>query len=124
MIDQLLKQAVEAHRSSKLQKAESLYRLILEENPEHPDANHYLGLIFVNDNKIDEALIFLKTALEANFSQSQFWLSYIDALIKAKKLDDAKILLSQGEKAGLDGVIITKIYELFLQQKFQTGEYL
>ena len=41
-------------------------------------------------------------ALEANPDAEQFWLSYIDALIKLEKVDDAKALLSKAKEQGLE----------------------
>ena len=102
-IEQALQQAVEAHKAGKLQDAEALYRAILQAQPKHPDANHNLGVLAVSVDKPEAALPLFKTALEANPSQGQFWLSYIDALIKEKQFDNARNLLEQGKKAGLAG---------------------
>jgi thioredoxin-like negative regulator of GroEL len=52
-----------------------------------------MGVLAVGVGKVQEALPFLKTALEANPSTVQFWLSYIDALIKLRKLADAQSVL-------------------------------
>jgi len=100
-IDQALLKAVEDHKAGKLQDAENLYRAILQEQPNHPDANHNLGVMAVSLNKTEAALPLLKIALEANPSQGQFWLSYVDALIKEKQFDNAKNVLAQGKKRGL-----------------------
>jgi tetratricopeptide (TPR) repeat protein len=102
-LDQALQKAVEAHKEGKLQDAELLYRAILQEHPNHPDANHNLGVMAVSLNKAEVALPLFKTALEANSNQGQFWLSYIDALIKEKQFDDARNLMEQGKKRGLVG---------------------
>jgi thioredoxin-like negative regulator of GroEL len=102
-IDQALQQAVEAHRAGKLQDAERLYRAILQAQPQHPDANHNLGVMAVSLNQTEAALPLFKTALEANPSSGQFWLSYIDALIKEKQFDNARSVLEQGKKQGLAG---------------------
>jgi Flp pilus assembly protein TadD len=101
-IEQALQQGVAAHKEGKLQEAERLYRAILQSQPAHPDANHNLGLIAVSVNKAEVALPLFKTALEANPKIEQFWLSYIDALIKENKLDNAKQVIQQAEKQGLD----------------------
>ena len=101
-IEQVLQQAVEAHKAGRMQDAERLYRAILQAQPKHPDANHNLGVLAVSVNKPEAALPLFKTALEANPSQGQFWLSYIDALIKEKQFDNARNLLVQGKKAGLE----------------------
>jgi tetratricopeptide (TPR) repeat protein len=102
-IDQALQQAVEAHKAGKLQDAEILYRAILQAQPNHPDANHNLGILAVSLNKTEAALPLFKIALAANPNQGQFWLSYIDALIKEKQFDNARNILEQGKKIGLAG---------------------
>ena len=78
----VLQKALQHHRAGELPQAEQLYRTILETQPNHPDANHNLGVIAVTVNKPELALPFFKLALETNPNQAQFWLSYIDALIK------------------------------------------
>jgi len=102
-IDQALQKAVEAHKAGKLQDAESLYRAILQAQPNHPDANHNLGVLAVSLNKTESALPLFKIALEVNPSQGQFWLSYVDALIKENQFDNASKVLEQGKKRGLTG---------------------
>ena len=102
-IEQALQRAVEAHKAGKLQEAEALYRAILQTQPKHPDANHNLGVLAVSLNKSELAVPLFKTALEANPNQGQFWLSYVDALIKTNQLEIAKGVLEQGKKLGLAG---------------------
>ena len=102
-IEQALQQGVTAHKEGKLQDAERLYRAIIQSQPAHPDANHNLGVIAVSVNKADAALPLFKTALEANPKIEQFWLSYIDALIKEQQFDNAKQVLKQAKKQGVDG---------------------
>ena len=102
-IEQALQQGVAAHKEGKLEDAERLYRAILQTQPAHPDANHNLGVLAVSVNKADAALPLFKTALEANTKIEQFWLSYIDALIKEKQFDNAKQVLEEGKKIGLVG---------------------
>jgi predicted TPR repeat methyltransferase len=101
--EQALQQAVEAHKAGKLQEAEALYRAILQTQPKHPDANHNLGVLAVSLNKSELAVPLFKTALEANPNQGQFWISYVDALIKEKQFDNARSVLEQGKKLGLAG---------------------
>mgnify|MGYP001430713754 CR=1 FL=1 len=102
-IEQVLQQGVTAHKEGKIEEAERLYRAILQSQPLNPDANHNLGVIAVSVKKADVALPFLKTALEANPKIEQFWLSYVDALIKENQLETAKVVLEQGRKVGLVG---------------------
>ena len=100
-IDQALQQGVAAHKEGKVQEAERLYRAILQSQPLHPDANHNLGVFAVSVNKTEAALPLFKTALEANPKVEQFWLSYIDALIKEKQFDNAKQAFEQAKQQGL-----------------------
>ena len=102
-IEQALQRAVEDHKAGKLQDAEALYRAILQTQPNHPDANHNLGVMAVSLNKTETALPHFKIALEANPNQGQFWLSYVDALIKEKQFDNARNVLEQGKMQGLAG---------------------
>ena len=46
-IDQALQQGIASHKEGKLQDAERLYRAILQSQPNHPDANHNLGVLAV-----------------------------------------------------------------------------
>ena len=78
-IDQALQQGVAAHKEGKLQDAERLYRAILKSQPNHPDANHNLGLLAVAVDKPIEAIPLFKLAVETNPQIEQFW-QLIDAL--------------------------------------------
>ena len=102
-IEQALQQGIAAHKEGTLQEAERLYRAILQSQSAHPDANHNLGVIAVSVDKADAALPLFKTALEANPKIEQFWLSYIDALIKEKQFESARQVIQQGKQQGVDG---------------------
>ena len=52
---------------------------------------------------VEQALPFFKTALEVNQTIAQFWLSYIDALIKLDRIEDAKGVFAQSQSKGLQG---------------------
>ena len=101
-IEQALQKGVAAHNSGNLQEAERLYRAILQSQPKHPDASHNLGLIAIYMNQIEAALPLFETALEINPLIEQFWVSYIDALVKADRLKDAKQAINRAKKNGFD----------------------
>ena len=102
-IEQALQQGIEAHNSGNPQDAERIYRAILQSQPQHPDANHNLGILVVSFNKSDAALPLFKAALEANPKIEQFWLSYLDCLIREKQFGHATQVLEQAKKQGIDG---------------------
>ena len=88
-IEQALQQGVAAHNAGNLKEAERIYRAVLQTQPEHPSANHNLGLIAISANQIEAALSLFKTALNVNSNVEQFWVSYIDALVRAQRPIDA-----------------------------------
>ena len=102
-VDQALQQAIEAHKAGRVQEADRLYTAILKAQPKHPDANHNMGVLAVGVGKVEQALPFFKTALEANPATAQFLLSYIDALIKLDQLTQAKAVLDQAKSKGAKG---------------------
>ena len=102
-IEQALQTAAEAYKAGQVQEADRLYTAILKAQPKHPDANHNMGVLAVGVGKVEQALPFFKTALKANPNTAQFWLSYIDALIKLGKLVDGKAVLDQAKNKGAKG---------------------
>jgi tetratricopeptide (TPR) repeat protein len=103
VIEELMHKGVELHKSGKVEVAAQLYSVVLKEHPEHPDANHNMGVLAVGIGKIPEALRFFETALEANADVAQFWVSYIDALIGAGRMGDAQAVLDQAKSNGARG---------------------
>ena len=112
--EQALQQGVAAHNAGNLKEAERAYQSILQSQPEHPDANHNLGLIAISVNQIEAALPLFKTALNVNPNLEKFWISYIDALVKAKHLKDAKQAIKKAQKKGFDA---NKLKALLSQTK-------
>ena len=102
-LDQALKKGVEAHKAGQAQEADRYYTAILKANPKHPDANHNMGVLAVAVGKVQAALPFFKTALEANPNITQYWLSYIDTLIKLDRMADAKAVFDQAKSKGAKG---------------------
>jgi tetratricopeptide (TPR) repeat protein/2-polyprenyl-3-methyl-5-hydroxy-6-metoxy-1,4-benzoquinol methylase len=115
-IEQALQLAVEKHKVGKLTEAETLYRAILETQPEHPDANHNLGVLAIFFNKTEIALPLFKKAIEASPNQEKFWFSYIGELIKAKQFDKAISELQQGKKIGLSSDLINALNKQITNQ--------
>ena len=99
-LDEALQKGIEAHKVGQLQEADRLYTAILRAQPKHADANHNLGLLAVGVGKLQEALPLFKIALEANPSTRQFWLSFIDTLIKLGQMPEAKVVFDQAKGKG------------------------
>ena len=108
-LNQALKKAVESHRAGQIKEADHLYSTILKSYPKHPDANHNMGLLGVGAGRIQEALPYFKTALEANPKIDQYWLSYIDALIKLGRIVDAKAEVDQAKYSGASSGVLEQL---------------
>ena len=101
--DKTLKQAIAHHQAGQLQDAEKLYLAILQSHPNHPEANHNMGVLAVQTKQPLAGLSYLMAALEANPTQRQYWLSYIDALFQADQLEAAREVLALAQQHGLQG---------------------
>ena len=99
-IDKAMQKAVAEHENGNLQNAEKIYRKILEIVPDHPDANHNLGILLVDVHQSKSAIHFLKSALNGNEKVEQFWTSYINTQIHLDELDGVR---DNNELARADG---------------------
>ena len=78
---QLLHLAGEHHRAGRVREAEELYRQVLLENPNHPDALHGVGIIAMQVNKPELAAAYLGRAAQVapnvavfQFNQGEAWM--------------------------------------------------
>ena len=110
-IDRILLEAVDHHQALRWPEAERLYRIILQSEPRHPDANHNLGVLAVQVGNPRAALPFLKTALAAVPNHTQYVLSYTEALIGAGLSTDALAILEQAVGRGLSGGKVRQLIE-------------
>lgn len=102
-IEQTLRQAVAHHRVGQLNEAETLYRSILLRQPDHPEANHNIGTIALQNNQLDIAQMHFMQALETDPARGEYWLSYIDSLFRAGQLDAARQIMAMARQSGLHG---------------------
>lgn len=102
-LEQALQQAVAYQRAQQINEAEQLYKYILQRQPQHPDANHNLGMLLLQSQQPNAALAHFKKALEAAPTQGQYWLSYISALQQTGQTAAALQVLQHGRRLGLSG---------------------
>lgn len=100
-IDQALQQGVDAHKKGEYQDAERMYRAILQAQPNHPHAQHNLGVLAMIAGKSNDALRLFKRATAADPKVEHFWLSYVAALVREKRLDAAAQALADAKQAGV-----------------------
>jgi tetratricopeptide (TPR) repeat protein len=103
MIHEAMTRGVRMHMAGEFDLARQLYGSVIKLQPNHADANHNMGVLTVGVGTFQEGLPFFKTALEANPSNPNFWLSYIDALVQLERLVDAKAVFDQAKERGAEG---------------------
>ncbi len=67
-----LNEAMKLQIEGNLQSAESIYRDILEEEPDNPNGNHLLGLIHSERDDNDEAVRLIEKAIRINQDAAPF----------------------------------------------------
>ena len=112
ILQETLNKGVELHVAGEYDPAGQLYASVIKLQPEHADANHNMGVLKLTTGHDLEALPFLQTALQANASIAQFWLSYIKALIKLEKLEDAARILDLAKENGIESEEFVELIQL------------
>ena len=116
-VDDVLQQAIRFHQAGKLADAEPLYRHILKRQPTHPDANHNLGVLAAQCGQPVMAMPFFQAALESDPEQMQYWLSYIETLLKLSQPEAAGKLLSQARQRYLSSAELDGLEQRILEAK-------
>jgi protein O-GlcNAc transferase len=74
VIDATMTAAGERHRAGQLLEAETLYRRILQVQPDHADALHLLGLVVSRAGRPAEAIELVRRAIAVNPSAADYWI--------------------------------------------------
>ena len=105
-----LMQAIDAHRALDFSAAEAGYRAVLQQQPQHADAHHNLGVMLaVQLLRPPEALPHFEAALNANAERSQFWFSYLDGLVRCQHFELARQVLPLAQ--GLSTAMVNALTE-------------
>ena len=88
-ISELLQTGLEHHQSGRLQEAEPIYRSILKEHPQHPDALHLLGVLALQTGNSEAAADLIENAIRANPEEPQFYNMCGEAYRALRKYDVA-----------------------------------
>jgi len=100
-IHNVLEQAVAAQQAGAFSDAIRLYGLVLTEQPTNAVANYNLGVLSAGMEDFETALILFRNALDANVEEKQYWLSYIDTLLRAGRLEDARRIKEEASARGI-----------------------
>jgi protein O-GlcNAc transferase len=81
--------AVKHHRAGRLAEAEALYRQILSHDPGHADAAYMLGLILIQNAKLDEAVELFRQAIRGKPQNPEWHYRLGQALREKRQYHDA-----------------------------------
>ena len=109
LLDIALQRAIIHHQAGRMPEAEQSYRGILQTEPNCPDANHNLGILMVQQGKVELSLPHLRAALEGNPEKGQYWLSYAENLLATREAPGALAVLQQAKQCGLSGFAVNPL---------------
>jgi tetratricopeptide (TPR) repeat protein len=109
-VDAVVEEAVRQHKSGRLTPAEELYRRALSLQPEHPEANHNLGVILMQGGQVADSVPHFRIALEADGTRDLYWLSYARAQLIAGQSAEAGATLTRARAGGLHGPAVDALW--------------
>jgi len=84
-----LQLAVQHHQAGRLADAETIYRQVLLQHPDHPDALHLLGVLAVQAGRLDAAVEFIRRAITICSTNAIYYSNLGKALKDMGQLDQA-----------------------------------
>jgi tetratricopeptide (TPR) repeat protein len=88
-IEQAMQIAMRHHRNGQLAVAEDIYRKVLAQRPDHPDALHLLGVIVGDAGKTDAGIELIRRAIAINPGVADYHSNLGNALARLGKFDEA-----------------------------------
>ena len=112
IIQEALNKGIELHVAGEFDLASQLYESVLKVQPDHANANHNMGVLKLTTGHDLDALPYLQTALQADTTVAEFWLSYTKALIKLERRDEASRILDLAKESGFEGGEFVELHQL------------
>jgi len=114
-LSELNRQAYQAFRHAMLERAEPLYRRIVERQPSNHDAYFMLGNIYLRLGQLDAAVIHYRKALELKPNDTRIWYNlYLATIQQAIDTLESGLLKTSSEDVYYEPMRIQldKLYEL------------
>lgn len=102
-VEELLQKGIIAHEAGELAEAHKYYTSILEEEPQHANANHNMGVLGFGLGNFQGARLFFRSALDIDSNNKQYWISYIETLIKLGQMEEAQTSFAEAWNKGISG---------------------
>jgi tetratricopeptide (TPR) repeat protein len=95
-----LNAAISLHQSGRLSEAAQQYRVVLAQQPEHPVANHNLGVLTAQSGKLQQAVQYLERALRGTPDSIECWRSVANCHYAMGLWEEALATIEQAEANG------------------------
>lgn len=112
IISEALKLGIEAFNTGKYAEADHHFSTILKVSPDHPDANHNMGVLAVRVGKHEVAIPLLRKAIDVNPSVEHYWLSYVRTLMNLGRQQDARLIVDEAKSKGVSADILRNLNKL------------
>lgn len=89
-LDEAVELAIKLHQNTQLDEAENIYQQVLQINPDHPDALHFLGVIAHQKGRNDEAVELIRKAISINSNYPDAYMNLGNVLKDIGRLDEAE----------------------------------
>ena len=123
IIQRLLANAISAHQAGRKSEAAKLYCSILELQPDHPDTNHNLGILALDDGRPFEAEKLIQKALDLDPNVEQFWVSFIRIVCKMERYDEARKAIESMKLSDFSGDTLFRLERMInLLEEKQSSE--
>lgn len=100
-IQEVIALAKQHEQNEAWQDAIQLYQEVLQLQPQHAEANHYMGRLLAMVASLEQALPFLERAVMQQPAIEQYWVTYIDALAQSGLVSAVEHALVLGQSHGL-----------------------
>jgi Flp pilus assembly protein TadD len=88
-IESLIHSAVEAFNAGRFIESQNECRRILEQQPNHADANHLLAVLALRDGRPEEALDLIQRAIRFNLASAEFYNTLGNVMITLDRREEA-----------------------------------
>jgi protein O-GlcNAc transferase len=117
-----LDQAIEHHQAGRLKEAEALYRQILQDDPQQPDALHLLGIVALQTGRNDAAVPLIRQALTLKPRWAEAYNNVGLALQGQGRMEEAAVAYRQALELDPQLVDAHTNLGLLLLEQHQAGE--
>jgi predicted TPR repeat methyltransferase len=84
-----LRSALDHHLAGRTHEAAEIYRDVLSQNPNHPDALRLLGMVARQDGKLDDALDLIRRSIDVDPKRAETWHNLGDVMRSLNRPEDA-----------------------------------